>query len=157
MKTLTRNSDNVSLYLWSDDTTVTLQSDKTLVGDVNNPSHIILDCNSSNSTLHTNVTKQYWWGHKYKYDGTSWSNNTNFKGSKSLNVSMTSDQDYIEFSVLGTKSFTVSGKVQIEDEIISYTGVNDSETKLTGCTRGVDGSTATAHDIEDGAIIVNQV
>jgi hypothetical protein len=38
-----------------------------------------------------------------------------------------------------------SGKILIDTEIISYTGVTALTHTLTGLTRGVDGSTATAH------------
>jgi len=40
-------------------------------------------------------------------------------------------------------SFSTSGSVRIEDEIITYTGKSSND--LTGCTRGTNGTTAAAH------------
>lgn len=45
-------------------------------------------------------------------------------------------------------NLTTSGRVQINDEIIIYTG--KSGNAITGCTRGADGSTASEHDAGDG-------
>lgn len=66
MKTITRKSTNVSLYLFEDDVVVDFQSDKTIVG---NPAQFIIDdCNSSNVTLFENVsTPDEWIGWKYFY------------------------------------------------------------------------------------------
>lgn len=39
--------------------------------------------------------------------------------------------------------WATSGKIRINDEVISYTGITSDQ--LTGCTRGEDGTTAAAH------------
>lgn len=69
MKTLTK--DNLSLYLFDDDAAITMLADSVVT-----PQATICDCNSSNSTLHTNVTApQGWAGTKFFFDGTNWTTN----------------------------------------------------------------------------------
>ena len=74
MKTITFNDNNVSVYLFPDDKALDVQSDKIIVGD---PEELIIaDCNSSNVTVHENVTEpDDWFGWKYFYDGTTWTLN----------------------------------------------------------------------------------
>jgi hypothetical protein len=76
MKTITRNN-NISLYLFADDKALDVQSDKIVVGD---PEELIIgDCNSSNVTVHENVTEpDDWFGWKYFYDGTTWTLNSDW-------------------------------------------------------------------------------
>ena len=70
MKTLT-NLSNVSIYLFEDGEAVNITSSNITVGAP--PKFIISDCNSTNTTLHSNVTSpEEWMGHKYTYNGT-WS------------------------------------------------------------------------------------
>lgn len=66
MKTLVRNDTNESLYLFPDAKTVTVGDTNVLVGD---PVEMAIgDCNSSNSTLFTDVTPpDGWTGCKYFY------------------------------------------------------------------------------------------
>tara|TARA_R100000734_G_C3313978_1_gene105458 strand:+ start:1522 stop:2019 length:498 start_codon:yes stop_codon:yes gene_type:complete len=134
---------NVSIYLFSDNDKVNLASDKTTIKDANdNPKLIISDVNTSNATLHTGVdAKSDYWGWKYKYDGSSWSANADFKGMNNL----TSDiNDSVTTIPVGNSNpFTASGTVQIGDEKITYTGVDG--TNLTGCTRGAASTSATSH------------
>ncbi len=47
-------------------------------------------------------------------------------------------------SVDDTDDFPATGIIQIEDELIRYTGKTSSQ--FTGCQRGFTGTTATAHD-----------
>jgi len=74
MKTITRNEDNISIWMFADDKALDVQSDKIIVGD---PEELIIgDCNSSNVTVHENVTEpDDWFGWKYVYDGTTWTLN----------------------------------------------------------------------------------
>lgn len=74
MKTLTRNSDGMSLYVFDDDMSVAMEASQVLIGD---PLQLtIADCNSSNVTLHTGVSApEDWAGHKYFFDGTTWTLN----------------------------------------------------------------------------------
>lgn len=74
MKTITRNEDNLSIWMFADDKALDVQSDKIIVGD---PEELIIgDCNSSNVTVHENVTEpDDWFGWKYFYDGTTWTLN----------------------------------------------------------------------------------
>ena len=46
-------------------------------------------------------------------------------------------------TLTSASSFSSSGSVRIEDEIITYTGKSSND--LTGCTRGANGTTATSH------------
>ena len=113
------DNDGVVIYLFEDDTVIDVQSDKTVIGDPE--TLIISDCNSSNVTVVTGVT--------------------DFKGTQNLNSDITSLDTTID--VVNSNPFTTTGTVKIGDEKVAYTGV--SGTALTGCTRGSNSTTATAH------------
>ena len=70
MKTITENSTKLSKYLFEDSKTITVESDRIVIGDTSNPDSIICDLNSSNATLTENVTDapSDWIGCKYTYD-----------------------------------------------------------------------------------------
>ena len=71
MKTIVQNESNYSSYVFEDDTEVTISSD-----NIATPNFIISDLNSSNSTMHENVTPpDDWVGNKYTFDGTTWAAN----------------------------------------------------------------------------------
>ena len=88
MKTLIRNADNVSLFLWNDARSVTIASSSiTVAADstaISPPSKknafVVADLNSSNTTLHTSVATppSDWVGNVYCYNGTAWSANPNY-------------------------------------------------------------------------------
>lgn len=59
------------------------------------------------------------------------------------------DASVTTITVDSTTGFLTAGKIQIDSEIISYTGTN--ATQFTGCTRGVDSTTAASHS--DNAIV----
>ena len=144
MQTIVRKDTNISLYYLEDSKTVDIGSDQTTISDGGTPELIIADCNSSNVTLHTGVeAKSDWFGDKYKYDGSSWSANTSFKGERFLQADI--NDSVTTINVGKTNAFTSSGTVQIGDEKITYTGVD--ETNLTGCTRGAESTSAASHSI----------
>ena len=144
MQTIVRKDTNVSLYYLADSKTVNISSDQTTISTGGTPELIIADCNSSNVTLHTGVeAKSDWFGGKYKYDGSSWSANTSFKGERFLQADI--NDSVTTINVGKTNAFTSSGTVQIGDEKITYTGVD--ETNLTGCTRGAESTSAASHSI----------
>lgn len=72
MKTLVK--DNKSIYIFDDAEVLDITADNIQVGE---PARMIIgDCNSSNVTLHTDVTPPAdWVGHKYFFDGTTWTEN----------------------------------------------------------------------------------
>ena len=142
MKTIVRKSDNVSLYLYDNDKEITLESNRTVIGPTDNPELYISDCNSSNVEIHTDVAnKSDYWGRKYKHDGSSWSVNSDYKGGGWLQTDINDSGTTI--AVGQTNAFTSSGTVQIDNEKISYTGVDG--TNLTGCTRGAASTSAASH------------
>ena len=72
MKTLTK--ENVSIYLFDDDKSLMLTPDNISVGDP--VEFMIGDCSSNNTVLHEGVTApDDWTGHKYNFDGTTWTQN----------------------------------------------------------------------------------
>ncbi len=151
MQTIVRNGTNISLYYLEDSKTVDVGSDQTTISVGGTPELIIADCNSSNVTLRTGVDEQAaWWGHKYKHNGSSWSANADFKGSNSITSDI--NDSVTTIPVGNTNPFTASGTVQINDEKITYTGVDG--TNLTGCTRGAASTAAASHTSRD---IVEQI
>jgi len=146
MQTIVRNGTNISLYYLADNKNVDITSTNITISQGGVPELIIADCNSSNVTLHTGVDEQAaYWGWKYKHDGSSWSANTDFKGS----IELTSDinDSVTTIPVATTNPFTASGTVQIGDEKITYTGVDG--TNLTGCTRGAASTDAASYTSRD--------
>jgi hypothetical protein len=72
MKTICRLPDfdvpNVSIYLFDDTVSITIDSERTVVGDPDNPELIILDCNTSNCVLYVEVPNpDEWYGWKYTF------------------------------------------------------------------------------------------
>lgn len=62
------------------------------------------------------------------------------------NLTSTLSNSATTASVTTTNGFPTAGRVKIEDEIISYTGV--TATTFTGLTRGVSGTTAVEHSAD---------
>ena len=74
-KTITRKSNNVSVYLLHDDATVDLSAtpNATVRGDTGGSDFDIGDLNSSNATVHEGVTAPAdWQGNRYTFDGSDW-------------------------------------------------------------------------------------
>ena len=144
MQTLTWKENNISMHYFSDSKTINVTSTQTTVSEGDTVELTISDCNSSNVTLHTGVeAKSNWFSDKYKYDGSSWSANTSFKGERFLRADI--NDSVTTIPVGNSNPFTSSGTVQIDDEKISYTGVDG--TNLTGCTRGTASTSAASHSI----------
>ena len=80
MKTIVENSTNLSKYLFEDDMPLNIGSEEIAVGDPANLEFYIGDLNSSNCTLHENVTNAPadWIGNKYTFDGTTWTQDSNW-------------------------------------------------------------------------------
>ena len=77
MKTITFKSSNASIYLFDDGKFVDIQHDKTVVG--NPVEYFVADCNQQTASLYENVTPPAdWIGHKYLFDGTTWTLNPEF-------------------------------------------------------------------------------
>ena len=75
MKTLTK--DNLSIYIFDNDTKLEITPDYIVVGDP--IQFIIADCNSQNTVLHESITPpEDWSGHKYFFDGIDWSTNSDW-------------------------------------------------------------------------------
>jgi len=146
MQTIVRKETNISLYYLTDSKTVDITSTEITISEGGTPELIIQDCTTSNSTLHTGVdAKSDYWGWKYKHDGSAWSANTDFKGV--INLSSDINDSVTTIPVVTSKPFTTSGTVQINDEKITYTGVDG--TNLTGCTRGAASTSAASHSSDD--------
>ena len=74
MKILVKNSDNIVLYQFADDVTVTLESNRVVT-----PNFHIADLNSSNCTLVTSVSeKADFKGGKYKWVSDNWADNSDY-------------------------------------------------------------------------------
>lgn len=74
MKTIVRNDDNVSLYIFGDEVVLTVGSSQIAVGEP--VEFIIGDCNAENVAVHTNVSPPSdWIGGKYVYAYGEWSLN----------------------------------------------------------------------------------
>lgn len=73
-QTITRNDNNISLYIFPDDEVITVEADRIVIGD---PEELIIaDGNSSNTTVYAGVTApDDWSGWKYTFDGTDWTLN----------------------------------------------------------------------------------
>ena len=78
MKTICRLADfqvpNVSIYLFDDAKPVSIEADRTVIGDPASPELIVMDCNTSNCVLKEGVTEPTdWFGWKYTYtDADGW-------------------------------------------------------------------------------------
>jgi len=70
MKTLVRNNNSISLYIFDDSEIVNITNERTYIGEPHKL--IISDCDLSNVTLYENVSPpEDWIGWKYTFDGTN--------------------------------------------------------------------------------------
>lgn len=75
MKTIVETATKLSKYLLEDDVYVSMNSDDITVGA---PAQFIIgDMTTDTATLYTDVSDspEDWLGNKYKYDGTTWTQN----------------------------------------------------------------------------------
>jgi hypothetical protein len=146
MQTIVQKDTNISLYYIEDNKTVNITAESTTISLDETLERTIQDCTSSNVILRTGVdTKSDYWGYKYKHDGSSWLANADFKGLNSLKSDI--DNSVTTISVSNSNPFTTSGTVQINNEKITYTGIDG--TNLTGCTRGAASTSAANHENGD--------
>lgn len=77
VKTIVRNINRVSLYLFEDDTRLQASATEIAVGD---PVQLIIgDLNDGNATIYTGVTApEDWRGEKYLYVSGEWSLNPDY-------------------------------------------------------------------------------
>jgi len=142
MKTLINTSDNVSLYYVDDDVDIDITAEGATASKDGTPILIMPMYTSNNSTVRDDVSEvSNYWARKYKHDGSSWSSNTDYKGT--INLTSNINDSVTTIPVETSNPFTASGTVKIGNEKITYTGVD--QTNLTGCTRGVESTSAASH------------
>ena len=86
MQTLVDTATGISHYVFNDGRTITISSTGTVVSPISEDKYevieelIIPSMTTSNTTKHTGVTEPVdWVGNKYKFDGSNWTKNTDFK------------------------------------------------------------------------------
>ena len=78
MKTITLNSNNVSVYTFEDSDSVVSTAE-----NITCQHFMIGDMTSSNATIHTDATPpDDWQGGRYTYDGTTWAEVAGWEDSK---------------------------------------------------------------------------
>ena len=85
-----------------------------------------------------------WYGWKYFYDGSNWTVNEDFKGRTDIVLGI--DNATTDITVRYPNALHSSGSIQINDEVITYTGIDGLN--LTGVERGAQSTTASEHAIE---------
>jgi len=142
MKTLVNTSNNVSMYYAGNDVDIDITAEGATASKDGTPILVMPMYTSSNSTVRDDVSEvSNYWARKYKHDGSSWSANTDYKGT--MNLSSDINNSVTTIPVDTSNPFTASGTVQIGNEKITYTGVD--QTNLTGCTRGAESTSAASH------------
>ena len=86
MQTLVDTATGISHYVFNDGRTITISSTGTVVSPTSEDKYEIIEeliipsMTTSNTTKHTGVTEPAdWVGNKYKFDGSNWTKNTDFK------------------------------------------------------------------------------
>ena len=86
MQTLVDKSTAISYYVFNDDRTVTINNTGTVVSPTSSDKYegieelLMPTMTTDNTTKHTGVTEPTdWIGNKYKFDGSDWTKNTDFK------------------------------------------------------------------------------
>ena len=77
-KTIVENATKLSMYVFANDKPVIMGEGIITVGS-DPVDFYVCDLNSSNATMHTDVTApDGWYGDKHFFDGTDWTNNPNW-------------------------------------------------------------------------------
>ena len=105
----------------------------------------IADSEPEGVTIYTEVDAvPDWYGWKYFYDGSNWTVNEDFKGRTDIVLGI--DNATTDITVRYPNALHSSGSIQINDEVITYTGIDGLN--LTGVERGAESTTASEHAIE---------
>ena len=80
MKTIVQNGTNISKFIFDNDKRVIMGETQIEIGPAEKL-ELIVACHSKNDcTVHTDVTPpDDWTGNKYCFDGTSWSENSDYE------------------------------------------------------------------------------
>ena len=144
MKTIVRNEDNISLFYFDDDTEIVVGKETKIIKD-GEEILTIADNEPEGVTIHTEVDAvPDWYGWKYFYDGSNWTVNEDFKGRTDIVLGI--DNATTDITVRYPNALHSSGSIQINDEIVTYTGIDGLN--LIGVERGTQSTTATEHAIE---------
>lgn len=144
MKTIVRNEDNISLFYFDDDTEIVVGEETKIIKD-GEEILTIADSEPEGVTIYTEVDAvPDWYGWKYFYDGSNWTVNEDFKGRTDIVLGI--DNATTDITVRYPNALHSSGSIQINDEVITYTGIDGLN--LTGVARGTQSTTATEHAIE---------
>ena len=111
-QTITRNSDNVSVFVFDDSVEVNLSATPNATVRNNGSNDFdIGDFNASNATLHTGVTAPDGWvGGKHTYDGSDWGDVAGWVDPAARNL----EQDKVRYAANPTYSSTFTDAVQTE-------------------------------------------
>lgn len=144
MKTIVRNEDNISLFYFDDDTEIVVGEETKIIKD-GKEILTIADSEPEGVTIYTEVDAvPDWYGWKYFYDGSNWTVNEDFKGRTDIVLGI--DNATTDITVRYPNALHSSGSIQINDEVITYTGIDGLN--LTGVERGAKSTTASEHAIE---------
>jgi|TARA_B100001094_G_C18194136_1_gene809391 hypothetical protein len=144
MKTIVRNEDNISLFYFDDDTEIVVGKETKIIKD-GEEILTIADSEPEGVTIYTEVDAvPDWYGWKYFYDGSNWTVNEDFKGRTDIVLGI--DNATTDITVRYPNALHSSGSIQINDEVITYTGIDGLN--LTGVERGAESTTASEHAIE---------
>jgi len=144
MKTIVRNEDNISLFYFDDDTEIVVGKETKIIKD-GEEILTIADSEPEGVTIYTEVDAvPDWYGWKYFYDGSNWTVNEDFKGRTDIVLGI--DNATTDITVRYPNALHSSGLIQINDEVITYTGIDGLN--LTGVERGAESTTASEHAIE---------
>jgi len=167
-KILRRNSDNIIVRAYENTDTITLESERVVV--TNNSGQGVetwtkgVKYNSSNMTVHEGVTLPSGYAHsKFKYDGSSWSQDSNWVDHPGLILDklLTAVDNSSSTTSIVTNpvcdSIKLGSLIQIGSEkmtFVSYSKNSDRTQHTITVTRAASSTTIAAHDA--GSIIYTE-